>query len=250
MLFPRLFIAAGLIIAGERSSAAYQLVPISRVFTPTGSTATQSFEINNDGPDSIALTVSISTLERDEANVEINHDAGDDFLIYPPQIVLSPGKSQTLRVTWLGDPKPAHEQAYRLVVQQVPIEQLEPKAKPSSGAAGHLRVMLSYRGSLFVRPPHAAPRITIEAGPVSRLDADHTFAIVVENHGTAAGLVESCEVTLQPEAGPAIVLPASALAVMKNQRVLAGGRRRYRLAWPATLPPGPVNASGRCAVAP
>jgi len=250
MLFTRLCIAAGLIIAGERSSAAYQLVPISRVFTPTGSAATQSFEINNDGPDPIALTVSISTLERDEANVETNHDAGDDFLIYPPQIVLSPGKSQTLRVTWLGDPKPAHEQAYRLVVQQVPIEQLEPKAKPSSGAAGHLRVMLSYRGTLFVRPPYAAPKITIEAGPVHRLDGDHTFAIVLVNQGTAAGLVESCEVTLQPEAGPAVVLPASALAVMKNHRVLAGGRRRYSLAWPAMLPPGPVNASGQCRVAP
>src|SRR3990167_3997979 len=98
------FAASLLILASARPSLAYKLEPISRVFAPSGSNATQSFEIINDGAERGAVTISVTTLERDEAYVEINRDAEDDFLIYPAQIVLSPGKRQTVRLTWLGDP--------------------------------------------------------------------------------------------------------------------------------------------------
>lgn len=250
MLAARLLIAVGLIIAGERASAAYRLDPISRVFTPTGSTATQSFEINNDGAERVALTVSVQTLERDEAYVETNHDAEDQFLIYPPQLVLSPGKRQTLRVTWLGDPKPGRELAYRLVVQEVPIEKLDPSAKPPTQLAGHVRVLLSYRGTLFIRPSNAAPRVAVEAGSTTPAESGKTLAIILANHGTSVGLVKSCAVTVQPAHGPAIELPATALVAMQNTRVLAGGRRRYALGWPAALATGAVKVSGRCVVQP
>lgn len=246
MLFIRLLVVAGLLVQfiGERSSAAYKLEPISRVFAPTGSSATQSFEILNDGSDRIALTVSVLTLERDEAYVETNRDAEDEFLVYPAQIVLAPGKRQTLRVTWLGDAKPARELTYRIVVQQVPIELLDPKAKPSPELEGRVRVLLAYRGTLFIRPPKASPSIAVEARPAS----NNALALVLVNRGAAVGLVKSCAVTLKPASGPAIEIPAGALAAIRNHRVLAGGRRRYILAWPAGLSPQPVKAIGRCVV--
>ncbi|MBA3463591.1 MAG: molecular chaperone [Deltaproteobacteria bacterium] len=169
MLIIRLLIAASLLVQliGERTSDAYRLEPISRVFAPTGSKATQSFEINNDGNERIALVVSVQTLERDDSYVETNRDAEDEFLIYPPQMVLSPGKRQTLRVTWLGDTNLAREKAYRIVVQQVPIEQLDPTAKNTTTPDGRVRVLLNYRGTLFIRPLRAAPKISIEAAPGS-----------------------------------------------------------------------------------
>lgn len=246
MLFIRLLVVAGLLVQfiGERSSAAYKLEPISRVFAPTGSNATQSFEIINDGSERVALTVSVLTLERDEAYIETNRDAEDDFLVYPAQIVLSPGKRQTLRVTWLGNAKPARELTYRLVVKQVPIELLDPKAKPSPELEGRVRVMLAYRGTLFIRPPKALPSIAVEA----RSESNNALVLTLVNHGTAVGLVKSCAVTLQPAKGPSIEVPANALGVMRNHRVLAGGRRRYLLAWPAGLSPQPLKAIGRCVV--
>lgn len=246
MSFIRLLVIAGLLVqlAGERSSHAYKLEPISRVFAPTGSNATQSFEIINDGAERIALTVSILTLERDETYAEHNRDAEDEFLVYPPQIVLSPGKRQTLRVTWLGDPRPTRELTYRLVVQQVPIELLDPKATPSPALAGRVRVMLAYRGTLFIRPPKASPSIDVEA----RAASNHALVLTLVNRGTSVGLVKSCAVILHGENGAKLELPASALGVMRNHRVLASGRRRYVLPWPAGLSPQPLKAVGRCVV--
>lgn len=242
MLFLRLVVIAGLLVVGARSSAAYKLEPISRVFAPTGSNATQSFEIIHDGSERIALTVSVLTLERDEAYVETNRDAEDDFLVYPAQMIVAPGKRQTVRVTWLGTTKPARELAYRIVVQQVPIELLDSKAAPALD--GRVRVLLAYRGTLFIRPQHAKPSIAVEAVATP----NHELALMLVNRGTAVGLVKSCAVTLAPATGPAIEIPAAALGVMRNHRVLAGGRRRYVLAWPAGLSAQPVKAIGRCVV--
>lgn len=245
-MFIRLLLVAGLLVqlVGERSSAAYKFEPISRVFAPTGSNATQSFEIINSGADRIALTVSMLTLERDEAYVETNRDADDEFLVYPAQIVLSPGKRQTVRVTWLGDAKPTRELTYRIVVEQVPIELLDPKAKLSPEPEGRLRVMLAYRGTLFIRPPKASPKITVEARPAP----NNALEVTLVNRGTAVGLVKSCTVALHPAKGPTIEVPTAALAVMRNHRVLAGGRRRYVMGWPAGLLPQPVKVISRCTV--
>lgn len=236
----RLLIAAGVLVF----CPAYRFEPISRVFAPSGSNATQSFEVINDGADRIALTVSILTLERDEEYVEHNRDAEDDFLVYPSQLVLSPGKRQMVRVTWLGDPKLTRERAYRIVVQQVPIEKLEPQTEPS--LEGRVKVLLAYRGTLFVRPPRAAPDITIEARP----DERGALLLTLVNRGTAVGLVKSCAVTLTTARGASVALSANALAAIRNHRVLAGGRRRYHQAWPVGLQVQPVKASGRCVVEP
>ena len=89
-------------LAGQSAGWAYELKPISRVFAPSGSRATQAFEIANDGAERIALTISFSTLERDESYAETNRDAGDEFLAYPAQMILAPGGRQTVRVTWLS----------------------------------------------------------------------------------------------------------------------------------------------------
>lgn len=238
------------LLAGERTGHAYRMTPISRVFAPAGSNATQTFELDNNETDRIALTVSVQTLARDELYNETNQDADDEFLIYPPQIILSPGKRQTVRVTWLGDPKLAREQTYRLVVKQVPIEVLEAKSGATAPVDGRVRVLLSYRGTLFIRPPKAAPQISLAAVTTYSHDSGTTLALTLINDGTAVGLVKHCELTLVSARGPLIMVPAASLAVLQNNRVLAGGRRRYSVALPAGLPPGPMKARSQCTVTP
>jgi fimbrial chaperone protein len=215
--------------------AAYQIEPISRVFAPSGARATQSFEVVNSGSDRIALTISFATLERDELYVETNRDAEDEFLAYPAQMILAPGVRQTVRVTWLGTPNPTRELAYRIVVSQVPLEQLDRTAAPSDQPQGRMRVMLNYRGTLFIRPPNAAPRVELNRVELA----------------TAAGLVKSCTMrVISTRGGSEIALSPAVLAALRNTRVLGGGRRRYLVPWPAELLPGPVRASGQCTVAP
>jgi len=240
----RLLVLAGLLVqlVELRSSYAYKLEPISRVFAPTGSNATQSFEISNDGSARIALTVSIRTLSRDEQYNEISTDAEDEFLVYPTQLVLSPGKRQTLRVTWLGDAKPSRELTYRIVVEQIPIAMLDKTVAPLTESTGNIKVLVTYRGTLFVRPPGAKPNIALEATRVGTKQVKLTLI----NRGTAVGLVRSCTLRLTLGNNRVLEVPATVLAVLNNNRVLAGGRRSYTVELSADI--GPLKAVGQCAV--
>src|SRR5688500_3890585 len=98
------------------SAHAYELHPISREFAPSGSGATQSYEVISKEKSPIAISVSVVSRSLDTEGTETNELSEDDFFVYPPQFILPAGARQTLRVTWLGDPQPAQELAYRLVV--------------------------------------------------------------------------------------------------------------------------------------
>jgi fimbrial chaperone protein len=250
---PALFMIAMAIavqLFGETSSAAYQLQPISRVFAPSGSKATQSFEVVNDGVERLAVTVSFATLERDEAYVESNRDAEDEFLAYPAQVIVPPGGKQTIRVTWLGATKGTREQTYRIIVTQVPLSVLDSTAK-SSTPTGKLEVLMTYRGTLFIRPANAAPKIALHNAELVTSPQGRMLAVTLANTGAAVGLVKSCTLTLAPSAGGApVTLSLATPATLGNTRVLAGNKRRYVVPWPTELLPGPVTATGQCSVAP
>jgi fimbrial chaperone protein len=246
-----LFLTIALVqLVGERASLAYQLHPISRVFAPSGSKATQAFELSNSGGDRVAVTISFVTLERDESYAETNRDAEDEFLAYPSQLILEPGARQTVRVTWLGTVTPSRELTYRIVVTQVPIELLDRTARPAAPARGQMRIMLSYRGTLFIRPPKATPRVVLHAAVLATAaDGSRGLAVTLENAGTATGLIKTCAIRVASAAGGReIALSPIALTGLRNTRVLGSSKRRYVLPWPAELRPGAVRATGQCTV--
>jgi fimbrial chaperone protein len=241
------FASAAAVLAAAAPCFAYQLNPMSRVLTPSGSGATQSFEIVNEGAERIALEVSMASLERDESYVEKNASADDDFLVFPPQMIVPAGGRQTVRVTWLGDPNPTRERAYRIIVTQLPIEALDPAAKAAAKAVGQMQILLSYKGSVFIRPRGATPRLAVvdRAEPAKGADGSPALALTLDNSGSAGAVVAGCAIHLSA-GGNTVELPGEALGPVRKSRVLAGTRRRYLLPWPKALPVGPVAASGRC----
>lgn len=242
-----LVLAALALLSVPASAHAFSFEPISRVFDPSGSRATQTFVIHNTSPDRIAIEVTVGTLARDLDYVESSRPADAEFLVVPSQVIVGPGKRQTVRVKWLGDPAPRSERAFRIIVSQLPIELVEPGAPPPATATGHVRVLLNYRGSLWVRPRGAAPKIAVEsAAAVVGADGVRRLAIVVRNRGTANGTIAGCRGSLRsPATGAAVLVPGS-LDLLKHTRILAGGRRRYLLPWPASMAVTPVTPRIQC----
>ena len=150
----------------------------------------------------------------------------------------------------LGDPNLTSERAYRLIVQQLPIEQVDPAAKGTAKLVGQVQVLITYKGSVFIRPRNAAPKLALDhAEPAKGTDGADVLALVLVNTGSAGARVAGCVVHLTA-GGKSIDLPAAALAPVKKSRVFAGTRRRYLLPWPKALPIGPVAATGKCDVEP
>ena len=175
--------------------------------------------------------MSFSSLERDIDYVETNHDADDEFMVYPSQMIVPAGGKQTIRVTWLGTVKPSQELAFRIKVQEVPIELLDHTAP--AAPVGKVRVTLAYNGTILIRPPRAAPRIAPETAGLAHDSAGHdALAITLWNEGNAVGLVRSCSLHIVAPDRTAIELSGSAVASLTNARVFANSRRRFLVAWP------------------
>ncbi|NJN49341.1 MAG: molecular chaperone [Alkalinema sp. RL_2_19] len=171
--------------------------PISRVFTPTGANATQSYEIKNTTKELLAIEVSTAKRSMDLQGKETLTSADEDFMIYPPQILLKPGESQTVRVTWLGDPQPQHELAYRLIAEQLPIDLDQPAAKPTSKqGSAKVKLTMRYEGSLYIRPSLAAADVIVEQIATQQNGTEAMLAVTLHNRGTSRAILTNAQLQL------------------------------------------------------
>jgi fimbrial chaperone protein len=222
---------------------AFQLRPMSQVFAPSGANATRSYEVVNDEENRIAVEVTTVERHMNLDGEETYQPAEDDFLIYPSQIILEPGATQVVRVSWLGDPDPAQELAFRLVAEQLPINLVDPSQPAPVTPVGQVQVLLRYMGSLFVRPAGAQAAVSIES-VVSQADAQGADAVAVTlaNTGNASASLRDLSLSLTAQ-GQSVTLSAEDLKAMTGTTVLPGQSRRYILPRPAALPQGPITAT-------
>jgi fimbrial chaperone protein len=237
---------AALVLA-PAAGLAFELNPISREFAPAGSGATQTYEVVNSDKEPVAINVTVVTRALDSEGRETNASAEDDFLVYPSQFVVAPGARQSIRVSWLGNPSPERELAYRLVVEQLPIERF--KAKPAAGtpAAGAITVLKRYMGSLYVRPAKARSDLVVESSRVERGPAGQPSQLVVllQNRGTAHGVLKEhvLQVKQAGNAPQVSLLPES--LPLKASVVLANGKTLLRFPWPQGSEPAAVTVAPR-----
>ncbi len=91
---------------------AFKLTPIEMVFEPAGRGATRTFQITNAHDQPIAVEIRLAARDMSLSGEDVLSDAEDSFAVFPAQAIVLPGKSQTVRVQWLGDPAPERELAF------------------------------------------------------------------------------------------------------------------------------------------
>jgi len=112
--------SAALLLLTAQDASAYKVSPLHHYLTLTGKGATSSMVITNshDYP----LTVEMTVERRELSGGKVTQDvpADDDFLIFPPQAIIQPGKKQRVQIRYVGDAVDVSE-LYRLIVVQVPV---------------------------------------------------------------------------------------------------------------------------------
>jgi len=227
-------ILTGLLLLSLQSIEAFQLSPISVSMTPSGPGAKQSFKIVNSSDKPEAVLIYMAVRDTDIDGMEINVDAEDDFSLYPGQIILMPNTTKTIRLEWIGNPNPGRELAYRIIVEQVPINFEEEKP----GAT--VNINIKYMGAVYIAPEGAEPDIVIGSA-VRQEEADGTekLVILVHNRGTAHSIIKDFTIHLND----GIKLHSSDLKGMNGSNILAGHVRRFVLPWPVGLNNTPLAAS-------
>lgn len=222
---------------------AFKLEPISRVFEPAGAGATQSYQIINDTSEQIAVEISMAQRKMSLEGKETTEKADDDFLVYPSQIVLPPGGVQSVRVTWLGNPNPEKELAYRIIAEQLPINLKKPEPSEPQTITGSVKVMFRYLGSVYIRPKNAQSKVMISnVSQEKGADGKEQLAITFDNQGNRRAVLSELNLNLTSQQGNQISLKPEELEGINNGVILAGNQRRFLIPWPKQLPVGQVTA--------
>ena len=166
-----------LILAAAAPALAFEMTPLELGLDPAGRKSAGSFRIVNFDARPIAVEVGVFTREMTDEGSDILRPADDDFIVYPPQMIVMPGQTQTLRVQYVGDPVDGVERAYRLIAEQLPIDLGDERDRDG----GSITLLVRYVASLYVGPPSASPALrVIAAVPAPR----ERMRVVLANEGT------------------------------------------------------------------
>lgn len=210
-----------LFLLGAASVGAFQLTPMSAVINLTGASPTTTFEVTNPGGSPVAIELRAATRRIDPDGTELNTDASDQIQLFPSQLVLRPGASQTVRARWIGESTPDRELAFRVTAEQLPIN-LNRGGADASG----LQFMLRYRATLYVRPPGTAPDLEILS--IDTAIPEHV-TVMLRNNGTQHKLFFQGTVILEDSAGAVRELDLESVEGLFGVNVLAGEQRRVRI---------------------
>lgn len=223
------------------AGAAFRLDPPRMTFTPGGSGATRSFRILSTGDQPVAVEIRMTKRVVGLDGAETQPSAEADFAVYPAQILLKPGETQTVRVTWLGDPQPPQELSYRIIAEQLPIN-LPVIKQEQNGLQVDVKALYVYVGSVYITPRGVAPKVVVEQamcqqGPGDRRD----LALTLANEGTVHTYLTNLSLNLTAAGSNTIHLTPDQLKGIDGENMLAGSKRQFMLPCPAGFPTGPVS---------
>lgn len=118
-------ILAGTVVFSAQSASGQRVEPMRFELQTVGSGAQTTLRVTNTRTFPITIEAVPSLLSIDEEGAETLASADDDFLIFPPQAVIEPGQTQSFRVRYLGDGTLEASRAYRIGMNQLPIDMRE-----------------------------------------------------------------------------------------------------------------------------
>jgi len=214
--------------------AAFQLQPMSASIDPQGGTPTTTFDVRNTTDAPVAIQMRVTTRSVQPDGTELNDDASAQLQLFPSQIILQAGRTQTVRVRWVGDRVPDVELPFRVVAEQLPINLARDQEEESG-----VRMMLRYRATLYVRPPGVEPDVVVTDFSVD----NSQLSVTIENRGTAHALLSDSLLVLRT-GGDETELPAEEVEALATVNMLPGAVRRLRIPV-ADLPVEPDEISFR-----
>jgi fimbrial chaperone protein len=218
-----LMLGLGFPIAAGR---AFTLTPMSTTLTPKGAGAATSFRVENETSNRVAFEISVLTRDMADDGQETNRPAAEFFTVFPPQGTVPSGKSQTIRLVWKGPANPTNELAFRLVVEELPVN-----FTPETNRA-QIKVLVRYMAAVYVRPRNAKPDLRVAS--FTRTETN-TYVMAVTNAGNAHQPLKDPTLTLTDAQGRSQTVPTDPLAPITGQNVLAGRTRRFVLTLPPTF---------------
>jgi len=230
MMNAKRFILITLLAAcAAMSAVAFSFTPMSASLSPTGTQSVLSFKVTNDGSQSIAVVIKVMTRSIDVEGVESNAEVGKDFIVFPTRVVVQPNSFQTVKVQYKGVGNPPRELCYRVIAEQIPIDFSK---QETSG----VKVLFKYIAALYVTPPKALPKLTVESAAAAEKDGVKGLRVIVKNEGTRHALLAGPVLKIQETASSLpVTFSGEALGSLEGQNILPASMRAFFVPWDAAV---------------
>lgn len=219
---------------------AFRFEPITQDFSPSGINSKKNFQVINPSDIPIAVKISMVYRDMDLFGVQTLADASDVFFVFPSQVVVPAGKTQTIRVQWLGKTEVSIEQPFRIIAEQLPIN----INREQSG----VNILVAYHGSIYVIPDEftfGIKVISVQKG--SNTEGEDILQIELKNTGNTHMILENPVINISYSSFLAsdkeITLTEDTLIGLVNENILAGKNRVFSVPWPDGLSDGNLNAT-------
>lgn len=150
-------------------------------------------------------------------------DETDDILVFPGQFILEPSARRSVRVAVRSKDKPEVERAYRIIVQELPID-LKGRGKQDSG----VKLVTAYATAFYVRPRNPQSRLSLIG--VERRQEGLLFKI--GNQGNVHTHLRELALVFSQGSKRARVDDPKQLPHFTGENLLAGSERHFSWRWP------------------
>ncbi|HEX7990658.1 MAG TPA: fimbria/pilus periplasmic chaperone [Stenotrophomonas sp.] len=190
--------------------------------------ASQTLWLTNSGTEPLRAQIRVQHWTQDEGRESLQ--PSNTLLASPPLVDIEAGRSQLVRLLQASPATQANEDAFRLIVDELP--------GASSSASSSLHFLLRYSIPVFVLPEGATPLLE-RSGRREPTDAGQlqgnwsvqggSATLSLRNHGSQR--IRISQLSWAPTAGPPIDITPGLLGY-----VLAGRQMRWTLPVPTALP--------------
>ena len=176
-------LACGLSLPGLAGAASLQVAPTS--ITVQARRTADGLKLDNTG--TAGLHAQVRVFRWTQVDGEDVLEPTNDIAISPPMIELPPGAQQLVRVVRLGPPPEKIEASYRVIVDELPVDELPVVAGPADQTADNahgLQFMLRYSVPVFLSPREGLAAFDLQTRVV-RTDAGTWLEIGNQGNGHA-----------------------------------------------------------------
>ena len=216
-----------MLLAGATLAKAMSISPTHIEMTTLGPDSRADIRVFNGSDMPLPIETVISRVTRDAKGNKIVRRNEADFLVLPMQAMIPPGRSQILKVQWLGEPLIEESRAYRLHINQLPV------AQPGQGKA--VRIVLSFAVIVNVAPPKGQPDLQLVKTDITRSRAGKRVpALTVTNRSKVHARLPEARIHLSGGGWSRVLSPGVLEGLIGIGTVMPGQTRTFEI--PLTLP--------------
>ncbi|MGJ3231993.1 MAG: fimbrial biogenesis chaperone [Oceanicaulis sp.] len=234
-IFAAFLAAASMILVMGAQAWAYKISPV-RMEIAAEAGARGVFQITN--TQSRMIAVQARVYEQFQGREPVRVHTPDDFIITPPQMVIEPGQTQTVRIQWIADRPADREIAYRVIFEQVPVPLV---FEDDEDVSAYMDAAYTYETAVYVSPRGTEAAVRLDSVEHVDVDGEPRLRVTLSNTGSKRTNLVDPVLTLRSADGESLDLVNDQLGPLAGALLLADGTATVDLPWPEGLAPGAVD---------